>query len=103
MSGRRRNVRSCRDEEAGLARRISEDCQRVYPVPHNRAVKARQVDLYWTAGGFFVASANALGANTGLRGLLWALAAIAMLGGFVVTAMKLFRKRNSQRDMTPGR
>lgn len=75
----------------------------MYAVPDNQAVKTRRADLYWTAGGFLVAGTNALGADTGLIGVLWALAALAMLGGFVATAVKLFRKRSSQHDLSPGR
>lgn len=99
----RQGARTCRDEAAGLAARVSEESRRVHPIPHNRAVKARQADLYWAAGGFFVAGTNALEAGTGLKGLLWALAALAMLGGFVATAVRLGRKRNSQRELNPGR
>ena len=69
-------------------------------MPHNRPVKARTADLYWTAGGFVIAGAHALDGGTGLKGSLWALAALAMLGGFVTTAVKLGRKRNSPRAST---
>ena len=65
-------------------------------------MKARTADLYWTAGGFVIAAANALEAGTGLKGSLWALSALAMLGGFVTTAVRLGRKRNSQGNLNPG-
>lgn len=62
-------------------------------------MRARTADLYWSAGGFVIASVNAL-ESVGISGSLWALAAFVMLVGFVTTAVRLIRTRNLQRPST---